>query len=152
MKPTPKKNLTKLSGQKRLNRLVIEAIEANCAYRTKVNLDEVCRPYKTKKYSHIYLAGQMTGLPGFNYPAFNKMQKKLEGQGFKVINPATLNKAGEPWINCLRNDLSHIVKKCYAIAVLDNWRNSRGARLEVSTASQLGLPIFNAETLELIDP
>lgn len=36
----------------------------------------------------IYVAGPMTGYPNFNFPAFFAAQKKLEGAGWKVWNPA----------------------------------------------------------------
>lgn len=94
----------------------------------------------------------MTGLPKFNYPAFIKGEVKLRKAGFNVVNPARLNKAGETWSKCLRNDLKHIVTKCDAVVVMDdNWFNSRGARLEVGTAVQLGMPIISLKKLKLIN-
>lgn len=89
----------------------------------------------------------MTGLPQYNYPAFMWHEKRLIMYGFKVINPAKLNTAGDAWEKCLRNDLFHIVRKCDGMAVLRNWRHSRGARLEVSVAIQLGMPIIDALSL-----
>jgi hypothetical protein len=36
----------------------------------------------------IYIAGPMSGLPEFNFPAFFEAQSMLEAQGWKVWNPA----------------------------------------------------------------
>lgn len=94
----------------------------------------------------------MTGLPEFNYPAFIKGELKLQKAGYTVVNPARLNTAGETWTKCLRNDLKHIVTKCDAVVVMDNnWFNSRGARLEVATAIQLGMPIISLRTLKITE-
>ena len=93
----------------------------------------------------------MTGLPEYNYPAFMRAEVRLRLAGFNVVNPAKLNTAGDAWVKCLRNDLFHIVKKCDGMAVLRNWRNSRGARLEVSVAIQLGMPIIDAISLRPLE-
>jgi len=36
----------------------------------------------------IYLSGPMSGLPGFNFPAFHAAAAKLRADGFTVLNPA----------------------------------------------------------------
>lgn len=36
----------------------------------------------------IYIAGPMSGLPEFNFPAFFAAQRKLEAEGWTVFNPA----------------------------------------------------------------
>lgn len=40
------------------------------------------------KQKSIYIAGPMSGLPEFNFPAFFAAQRMLEGLGWKVYNPA----------------------------------------------------------------
>ena len=37
----------------------------------------------------IYIAGPMSGLPDFNYPAFNQAEQRLLALGYEVENPAT---------------------------------------------------------------
>ena len=103
------------------------------------------------KLEYTYLAGAMTGKRHHNYPKFFKYEKKLEHAGHKVINPARLNSAGDNWITCLRNDLKHIVTKCSTIALLDDWHQSRGARLELATALKLEMTVISAHTLKPLD-
>lgn len=93
----------------------------------------------------------MTGLPGYGYNKFFVAEKHLQHAGYKVINPARLNTAGDDWYQCLRNDIQYIAKYCHGIAVMRNWRHSKGARLEVSTAIQLGLFIIDAISLKPLE-
>ena len=44
----------------------------------------------TKTDAVVYLSGPMTGLPEFNYPAFNALASTLRGSGFVVNNPAVM--------------------------------------------------------------
>lgn len=96
----------------------------------------------------IYLAGPMTGLPDFNFPAFNAAAARLRELGHDVVSPAE-NEGGDtshPWSYYMRQDLHHVLS-VEAIAVLPGWQRSRGATLEVSVATALELPILDAETL-----
>ncbi len=36
----------------------------------------------------IYIAGPMSGIPEFNFPAFNEAAARLEAVGYTVFNPA----------------------------------------------------------------
>lgn len=38
--------------------------------------------------NRVYVAGPMTGIPDFNYPAFNAVADQLRAQGYEVENPA----------------------------------------------------------------
>ncbi len=40
------------------------------------------------RQKQIYVAGPMSGLPEFNFPAFFRAQRMLEGRGWIVNNPA----------------------------------------------------------------
>lgn len=93
----------------------------------------------------------MSGLFQHGYPAFMKAEKRLIKNGYKVVNPARLNTHGDSWQNCLRNDLSYIVKYCDSIALLRNWRHSKGGKLEVSVGVQLGFSFIDAINLKPIE-
>ena len=40
----------------------------------------------------IYIAGPMRGIEDFNFPAFDRQEELLEKQGWRVINPAELDR------------------------------------------------------------
>lgn len=99
----------------------------------------------------IYLSGKMSGLDNFGYETFNEQAKRLRDMGFVVINPAE-NMGGEqslPRPIYMQMDSYHVLS-CDAVAVLSNWLESDGAKMEVIVALNLGKPILDAETLEPI--
>lgn len=92
----------------------------------------------------IYIAGPMSGLPDFNYPAFRAAQAKLE-KGYEVLCPVDsekLNDTGAPqtWEWYMRHALG-MVMRAEAVCLLPGWMESRGAKLEVQVAEALGLDI-----------
>lgn len=87
----------------------------------------------------IYLAGPMSSIPDYNYPAFNKAAKKLRAEGHFVGNPAELSPATKDYRACLAVDLAWITAHADAIALLPGWEHSRGARCEHALAQCLGL-------------
>lgn len=90
----------------------------------------------------IYLAGPMTGLPQYNYPAFNVAAALLRKMSFTVINPAELAiDPDAPWHEHMRRDIAALVQ-CDAICMLPGWENSTGARLEHQIAKTLGFTII----------
>lgn len=101
----------------------------------------------------IYLAGPMSGLPDHNFPAFHEAAARLRSRGFQVINPAELDggDTGRSWDYYMRRDIRHLMD-ANAVAVLTGWEESKGASLEVYIARALGMPVFDAETLEAIKP
>jgi hypothetical protein len=83
----------------------------------------------------------MTGLPEFNFPAFNEAADLLRKVGYEVVNPAEKGIIdGWEWEDYLRYDLRQVLDVS-GIATLPGWRRSRGARLEVHVATQLGMPV-----------
>lgn len=98
--------------------------------------------------NRIYLAGPMSGLPDYNYPAFMAESDRLHRLGFHVENPAT-NPEQEDWAGYLRVALTQLLT-CEAVAVLPGWETSRGACLEVYVAKAIGMPILIAAELKRI--
>jgi hypothetical protein len=90
----------------------------------------------------LYLAGPMTGLPEFNYPAFFAESERLHRLGFHVENPAA-NPEQRDWAGYLRVALTQLLT-CEAVALLPDWQSSRGACLEVHVAKSLGMPVLDA--------
>lgn len=89
-----------------------------------------------------YIAGPMTGLPQFNYPAFNAVAEQLRAKGVEVLNPAeNVCSLDDPtWQDWMRLGLAQLIQ-CDEILLLPNWEASRGAVLERQVAEQLGMTV-----------
>lgn len=88
-----------------------------------------------------YISGPMTGLPENNFPAFHKAAAELRAKGYPVINPAEYDEVeGLQWHQYLRKDI-RLLMHCSNVIVLPGWENSKGARLEVHIARELGMTV-----------
>lgn len=98
----------------------------------------------------VYIAGPMTGLPGYNYPAFNDAERDLRAAGLDTLNPVLGEAAptpadAKPWGWYLRRAL-RMVLDADGVATLPGWKKSRGAVLEVHVARALGVPVMPVAT------
>ena len=104
----------------------------------------------------LYIAGPMTGLENFNYKAFFDTEEELIKLGYQPLNPArhdgenfedamkhvgTSESPAHPWEYYIRRDIP-IVAQADGLLLLPGWEASRGARLEVSIAKALSMPLF----------
>lgn len=98
----------------------------------------------------MYICGPMTGLPENNYPAFAEAEKALEVAAgmFELGNPAKNfdGRVGLPWEQYMRLAIQQVMD-CTDLVRLPGWRNSKGARLEVRIAEDLGLTVWDLEDL-----
>lgn len=104
-------------------------------------------PPKTPKLAprpmvRVYLSGPMTGLPGFNYPAFHAEAARLRALGYHVENPAE-NPPQDSWEAYMEVCIPQLLT-CDTIALLPGWSESRGALRERQEAAQLGMTITTA--------
>lgn len=108
----------------------------------------------------LYVAGPMTGLPRYNYDAFEAATVALRDAGYLVYSPheldANLDLRGfDPDVpgsfttdhryTAMRADLDIVVNLATGIAVLDGWQDSKGATLEVAVAKAIGKPVGQVE-------
>lgn len=96
----------------------------------------------------VYIAGPMTGLPEFNYPAFNTAAAAWRVWGWEVANPAESHNGDTslPYTEYVRFDIG-VLQTCDAIAMLPGWDgpNARGSVWEREVArTLLKLPVFDA--------
>lgn len=124
----------------------------------------------TKPY--WYLAGPMSNLPKFNFPAFMEHAGKLRETGLNICNPAefdheiarsilaskdgshrklsaNLKKRGLnalTWADCLRRDIVYVGNpNCQGVIVMDGWEFSQGAQFETYVAYKLLKPVQKLE-------
>ena len=88
----------------------------------------------------------MTGMPEWNYPAFNALAAELRAEGFDVFNPAEAFEADTSlaFEQYMRADIAALLE-CAAVVVLDGWRQSVGAVLEVAVATAMNLPVWTQD-------
>ena len=90
-----------------------------------------------------YISGQITGIETEAPLLFEAAEKKLKKLGFETINPITINHDhhDKSWVNYMREDIKALCN-CDNIYILSNWVSSRGAIIEHTIASYLGLQVF----------
>lgn len=100
----------------------------------------------------VYIAGPMSGIPQFNFPAFEAAAKALRAAGWDVVSPhecdspetqkmawaspdgkMTEGSGADSWGTCLARDVKIVADDVQGIVFLQGWANSRGAKLEALT-------------------
>ena len=114
----------------------------------------------------VYLAGPMTGIPLYNFPAFDAHKARWIADGQDVTLPADITR--ELWreryereydpatdtaawgdaIVCemFKRDMAAVCD-ADAIALLPGWRKSKGANLELAVARALGKKVYDSATM-----
>lgn len=110
--------------------------------------------------SKAYLAGPMSGIPKFNFPAFFEAAAALRRIGFDIVSPAELDckedgdaamqsKDGNPtdakrsWGDFLARDVKLLADTgIKSIVFLPNWQTSKGAKLEAFVGLLLGFDFW----------
>lgn len=107
--------------------------------------ENVAVKLKPSRTGRVYIAGPMTGIAEFNFPAFNSEADRLRAEGLTVLNPADHGIVeGAEWADYLRHDIAGLAT-CQRIHLLQGWEKSKGARLEVTIAQALGMTITLAD-------
>lgn len=85
----------------------------------------------------VYLSGPITDNPDYQAD-FARAEQTLIDLGFKVMNPAKLDKKGSKpvWEECIIRDLGYVLL-CDALALLPGWENSASSRIELMFAIRL---------------
>jgi hypothetical protein len=98
-----------------------------------------------KKNKRIYLSGRYTGIMHDDAMAiFEKYESQLisENEGCEVVNPLKLGiPLNTPWIEAMEICIENMAT-CNAIALIPNYSESRGARIELSVAKKCNFEII----------
>ena len=105
----------------------------------------------------VYIAGPMSGIPEYNFPAFHAAAKAWRALGWEVVNPAEMDEeldgfdakadVARSHEHYMRRDIPEVAK-CDAIALLPGWENSKGANSEITVGKMCGLDFYDAVTFE----
>ncbi len=101
-----------------------------------------------KDNKKIYISGKITGLAHETaYANFELAEKVLESLGYEPINPMkkVSEQEGKTYKEYMLEDIE-LLWDCAGIFMLDNWKDSRGARIERFIAEELGLEVMGAIT------
>lgn len=78
----------------------------------------------------VFISGRVSGLP-YDYAKakFDKAERYFLAAGYQVFNPTEVCKLEWSWVRCMIVCLWYLFQ-CDTVAFLDNWKESRGARIE----------------------
>lgn len=91
-----------------------------------------------------YIAGKISNLPKEVYTAnFNEAKKQVRSMGFVPVSPVDLpHNHPDKWDEYMKEDIAALLQ-CNHIYALADFRQSKGANLEVNLAMALGIPIIH---------
>ena len=93
----------------------------------------------------IYIAGPVSGHKWDERVAyFAAKAEALRALGHEPVNPLEGQPANTSWADALKHDIPLLVA-CQGIYLSSGWERSRGARLELHIAVELGLKVLNEE-------
>lgn len=89
----------------------------------------------------VYISGRITGIDNFEQ-LFAKAEAQLKQQGFETVNPVTLpHNHDKTWHQYMREDIKALCD-CDIIFMLNNFNDSRGAKIELELAVNLGMDVI----------
>lgn len=102
-----------------------------------------------KKRKRVYISGKISGLSFEEaFAKFDEAKDYFLKLDYDVVNPMNLSHQHDlSWESYMREDLKAMMD-CDAIALLSNYRDSKGAGIEKELAEQLGFMIFIQSFLE----
>jgi hypothetical protein len=106
-----------------------------------------CRGYEKLK---LYLCGQVTGDNDYRIK-FLKAENKLYDAGFYPVSPAACIPASTEWHQAMREAIS-LMLQCDGVALLSDWKESKGAKIEVNLAHSIGIPVKSIREWESAKP
>jgi hypothetical protein len=97
----------------------------------------------------VYISGRITGIEEEAPQLFDKAEIKLLEDGYEVVNPMKLNhQHDKSWHSYMREDIKALCD-CDTIYMLSNWKESKGAIIEMEIACHLGLKVIYEGELKM---
>ena len=90
-----------------------------------------------------YISGKITGMEKDAYELFEAAEREVIALGYLPVNPFKLNHDHDKsWRAFMRRDIKALCD-CEAIYMLDNWRQSPGANIELDIANHLEMDVIH---------
>lgn len=91
----------------------------------------------------VYISGKITGLDRqVAENNFARAEKYLKNKGYDVVNPTRLCDEETDWDVAMKVCIDALLK-CDAIYLLPNWKDSKGAKIEVQEAYENCIQFLN---------
>jgi hypothetical protein len=90
-----------------------------------------------------YISGKITNLPEEVYlQKFAEGMEEVRAMNMHPVNPCFIpHDHDKSWQSYMKHDIIEMMK-CDALYMLNNWQESRGAKIEWQIADSLGMKIF----------
>jgi len=90
----------------------------------------------------IYISGKITGIEDKAFEIFQKADEHLQSMNFETVNPMLLkHNHDKSWESYMKVCLKALID-CDKIYMLLNWRDSKGAMMELEVARKLGISVI----------
>ena len=88
----------------------------------------------------LYVSGKITGDPDYQIKFIDAVFDLLQA-GYKGIeNPCCYVSADDDWNTAMRKVLA-VMLTCDGLALLHDWKDSKGAMIETRLAYEVGIPV-----------
>lgn len=87
----------------------------------------------------VYVIGPVSGFPGLNREAFEEAARAIDRAGHEADVPHRHVPPDAEWADAMRASVRAMLD-CDAVAMLDGWQLSPGARIERGLARGIGMP------------
>lgn len=114
----------------------------------KVN-EEVVQDFRISQgMNKLYLSGPMTGIENYNHELFDRVAAEFRQVGFEVCSPAEFfdGDVTRERHEYMREAFKYLLE-ADTVVILPGWDSSKGARLEIMMAQELGLNL-----VEYVEP
>ncbi|ULQ59217.1 DUF4406 domain-containing protein [Brucepastera parasyntrophica] len=86
----------------------------------------------------LYLSGKITGNQNYK-EIFTRARVALTDAGFEVFDPSLVSFTTTPgWGEAMKTVLQGMLQ-CDAVALIDNWMESKGSKVEYNLAATVGM-------------
>ena len=90
-----------------------------------------------RKRTKVFISGKISGLEYYvAYGKFSNAERMLQQMGYATVNPMKICKKNWSWLRCMIKCLWAIMW-CKKVYQLEDWKDSKGARIEYRWAKFL---------------
>lgn len=91
-----------------------------------------------RKQAKVFISGKISGIDYYvAYGKFSNAERMLQQMGYATVNPMKICKQNWSWLRCMVKCLWAIMW-CKKVYQLEDWKDSKGARIEYRWAKHLG--------------